>query len=536
MASTPAFLLAINLAYFLAVLGSGGKAVSAAGALVALGLLIAGRTSAGARLLERELPPAKSAAFLGTILAFGVPLLGIVRAPAIAFVEVDTRLLLVLAWLAALSQMLAAVHRAPSSGRGTLVRRAPVLTVLFVFWSALFWLTLAWDLGIGRLATGQLQADRLSDTFRIWETRPASEHLFLIWLSPDAFARGEAYSNHLHPYLFLVYASVKLAQRFTGLPMAAGVNLTLFVWPVVGAAVLSTWLLRCGGLARSAPLKFYLTSFAMVGLLVTEGHYWKDVYLTNRDTIFPLLACLTALVWAAALPRVSKRSASGVVGALTVFALFGPTLLPVVLAGLWCCVPRPGYSAAKTSDSSRTLARATLFSVVVGAIIYSVPLVLIAARGYTNTSSSFVFRSGLDGDTTYFHDAVQAVLRPYWGGARTVPRLLVPAYVPLFGCLALMVGVRGVAWRRWSAAFAFLIAPYLFSLVLFPQAVTIHPYLYDQLLFLPPAFLAAVLALLAPVQRRLRGATLLLAGLLMAGLLMSNLITIAQVARGLSSR
>jgi hypothetical protein len=67
----------------------------------------------------------------------------------------------------------------------------------------------------------------------------------------------------------------------------------------------------------------------------------------------------------------------------------------------------------------------------------------------------------------------------------------------------------------------------------FPQAVSIHPYLYDQLLFLPAAFVAGIWATTTVVQRRLRGPVLLLVALLMSGLLMWNLISVAQTMRGL---
>lgn len=536
MALIPAFLLAANLAYFLTVHTTPGRAVSAIGALVALVLLVAARVPTVAWRLERELPPPRSAAFLGSIVAFALPVLGMTRALRVEFLSVDLRLLLVLAWLGTLSLFLAAAHDRASTShpRGPLVRRLPVLTALFVFWTALFWLTLVWDVGVGTTALSQLKEDRLSTTFKTWETHQASEHLFLVWLSPEAFARREAYSNHVHPYLFLMYGGAKFVQLATGLPLTVGRNLMLFVWPLLGAGVFSVWLLRSGRSSRIAPLKLYATSFVMVGFLMTEGHYWRYVYVTNQDTVFPLLVYLAALVWAVTLPRASGRNRASVMTASVVFALFGPSYVPILMVALWCCHGRVQPTLAATLARNRGLVRASLVSVAIGAIAYCLPVGLVMAKGYSNVASTLAFRSGLDGDTTYFHDAVQAVLRPYWGDARTPLTLLVPAYLPLLTCLVLTLGDRRIVWYGWLSSFAFLITPYLFSLVMFPQAVAIHPYLYDQLLFLPAALVAGIWATSAPVQRRLRGPVLLLVGLLMAGLLMSNLITVAQTMRGLS--
>ena len=275
--------------------------------------------------------------------------------------------------------------------------------------------------------------------------------------------------------------------------------------------------------------------FLTTGLLVTECHYWRNVSLANQDTVFPLIAYLVAFVWVATLPRVSRQRPALLVTSSILFGLFAPTYVPFLLAALWCCRGDLQPTLLATLVRNRSLTHASLASAAAGAVAFGTPAAaLIIASGYRNVASSVASRSGLDGDTTYFLDAAQALLRPYWGEPRTLSTLLVPAFVPLLACLLLTLGSPTAARRGWLASFAFLFAPYLFTLVLFPQAVSIHPYLYDQLLFLPAALLTAVWATTAHVQRRLQGALLLLAGLLLSGLVMWNLISIAQTMRGLA--
>jgi hypothetical protein len=76
--------------------------------------------------------------------------------------------------------------------------------------------------------------------------------------------------------------------------------------------------------------------------------------------------------------------------------------------------------------------------------------------------------------------------------------------------------------------FLFLATPYFLSLILFPQSVAVHPYLYDHLLLIPMV-VTGVLAML-DVSRDVRpGSAALLAFLLVVmAVLMSNLIGIAQ--------
>jgi hypothetical protein len=70
--------------------------------------------------------------------------------------------------------------------------------------------------------------------------------------------------------------------------------------------------------------------------------------------------------------------------------------------------------------------------------------------------------------------------------------------------------------------------PYLISAVLFPQSVSIHPYLSDHLLLIPIVLTGVMSALTEPVQGRPQGVGFLAFLIVMAGLVMSNLISLAQ--------
>jgi hypothetical protein len=75
---------------------------------------------------------------------------------------------------------------------------------------------------------------------------------------------------------------------------------------------------------------------------------------------------------------------------------------------------------------------------------------------------------------------------------------------------------------------AFLWTPYLMSLVLFPQSLSIHPYMYDHMLLIP-VIVTGVVMLLSPVfEERLSGPRLLAVLLLAGAVIMSNLLGIVQ--------
>jgi hypothetical protein len=362
-------------------------------------------------------------------------------------------------------------------------------------------------------------------SFELWQTHPPSDHLFLIWLTRDDFARHQVYTNHLHPYLLLIYGCTWLVQVLSGLPLWVGRNMTPFLIAAVGVVSAAVVVSRARVVSTVYDLRFYASLFLLLGLFMSVWHYWMALYVVNFDNLFPLIAHLNAIVWATTQPRFSKHHAGLVVFSTVLFAAFGWVYTPLVILVLWCYFGRWSDTLTTLVGRNRTLLRVSGIAAIVAAIVYVVPLLLVAVKGYTTSGSPYTFRAGLDGDVRYFQDLAQAVLRPYWPPARTPWMLLFPAFIPLAACLTW--GSRTARFRTLSQ-FGFLAAPYFFSLALFPQSVSIHPYLYDHLLVFP-AMLAGMTNCLTPAfQHRIRGPYVLGALLLMAMSIMANLIAIAQ--------
>jgi hypothetical protein len=461
------------------------------------------------------------------IAAFALPAYSLVSQPYVAFWRVDARALLIVAWLLVLCTLIAVDSKTTQTRQPT--RGLPALTMLFIVWASLFWLTIVWDAGIGRLVLGTAKDDRIIWTFQLWETRRPSEHLFLAWLTPDEFARGEAYTNHLHPYLFFLYGVMKLTQLVTGASMHVARNLTPFAIAAIGVAAFTALLSRSSSFPARPGLKFHVTLFLMLGFFISERHYWLAFYTANFDNVFPLVSYLTAILWASAHPRLSAANRPAVIACATLFGAFGWVYTPFVVLGLWFYFGERRRTMAATLTANRVLIQASLACAVTGAMTLLLPLLLVRAKGYTTASSSFMFRSGLDGDTRYFADLGQAVLFPFNAGWRTWWGVLA-VFLPLLICLAWgMAGRQGARFRTFGQ-FVFVASLYLWSLALFPQSVSIHPYLYDQLLFAPAALVGSISTLAPHVQRRLRGPYLLLGLMLAIVLTMSNLIAVAQAA------
>ena len=351
-----------------------------------------------------------------------------------------------------------------------------------------------------------------------------------MWLTQEDFVGHVAYTNHLHPYMFWLYGVVRLIQLTTGATLSTASSLTPFASVAAGVVAFTFVLLRSRWVVAPLGVRAYVSLFLALGVFLTEYHFWISFYTTNLDDVFPLIVFLLAILAASAAPRPERANSRLLIGSAVLFGAFGWVYTPLAIVALWCYYGRfrPGADAF---GQNRALIKASVACGITGAVAMLVPRILVALKGYASASSPFLFRSGLDGDTRYFHDMAQAVMRPFYGGARTWWTMLFPAFVPVLAWLTWGTAGAASARRRLARSLLFLTCPYWFSLAVFPQSVSIHPYLYDQLLFLPAAFIGAVWALSPGVQRRVRGPAMLALLLIFAALLMTNLIAIAQGLR-----
>ena len=443
------------------------------------------------------------------IVPFLFPAIAWIVMPRIVFWNLDGGSWLILAWL-----WMGSV--AALRGHGALV---------FVVATAAFWTSIVADLGIQRVA---LETDRtvpmlcrsdvLTTAFSIWETNPAREHLFLGWRTEESFRARAPYANHVHPYLFTMYAWVAGIRLLVRVPTFVATNTIPFFYMLVLLAGFTTLLARAGLLrARHSPVGL-LTLFLAYGLIVTSWRFWNDLYRFGSDNPYPLL--MGVLLFVYAFLREPIRPAAAAVSA-AIFVALSPIHLPMLLLGMFVLF-----------GHSRPVVVTAVVATVAGVASYLTPWLLIAGHDYQAVGSSILLRSGLDGDTRYFSNLAQAAIAPCIRGgccwARPIWELLWPALVPL---VALAIAVLRTEHRpqlAWGHLLLFLTTPYFVSLVLFPQSVSIHPYLYDHMLLIPVIVTGSAVVLTPEMEQRLRGAGLLIFLLLAGAILMANLNAIAQ--------
>lgn len=523
-------------ALWVAILPSrSGQIVAAFGALIAAVTIVAVWKSERTRTAVLATPPGfviHRMGALAVVAPFILPLFFLHIVPVLAFWRFDGRSALLVAWLISI---LIAISFEPDRPESANRSTARWLLVLFLVFSAGVWLAIVMDTGIPAF---MMQIDRRGDricqmdlftTFAtVWQTNPASDHLFLAWRSQDDFQHQRVYANHGHPFLLSMYAWVRVAQELGHLRLWQASNTTILLPIIVLILAFITLLTRSDRLEHRSHPVHLLSLFLAMGILLTTWRLWIDLIRFDSDNLYPLLAALLVLIYALLLPPVQTKAAAVVAA---IFAALSPTITPLMVLPVVCLFGHRGQGVRDTLRQNRSLIVICLAAIAAGAISYLEPRILIRLYGYHPLQSSLIFRSGLDGDTRYFSGLLQAAVAPcptLCCYARSLSDLIVPSVVPLAVLGPLVWWWSPSQGRAVGRAFLFLITPYLMSLIFFPQSVSIHPYLYDHW-FIIPVVVAGLMAMLSvAVVDRLKGAALLTFLLFTSAMLMSNLLGVVQ--------
>jgi hypothetical protein len=116
-------------------------------------------------------------------------------------------------------------------------------------------------------------------------------------------------------------------------------------------------------------------------------------------------------------------------------------------------------------------------------VFFLQPRVVAKILGFRSENSGWLFRAGLDGDRSYFSNPISAVFHPYLD--RPFQLILVPAVLLV---VQLVYSFKSDGHLRMPGSapdttfLQLLFSQYLLTLIFWPQAVSVHPYLYDHLL------------------------------------------------------
>ena len=378
------------------------------------------------------------------------------------------------------------------------------IVVLIACWL----IVLAW-LGLPGAAL-QPRGGLLTYTFEAWNTIPLARHLLLAQFTPTEFSEGAAYTSYTYPFLLGNFALVAPFHYVFRLPWKIAPNSLPFVYMGVLLAILAH---TSRYVALEIPYRLVVLALA-IGVLITNPLPWTSLLFQARDNFHVLsIAGFCYVSTALFYDRGLERS-------LFILGIFLACWAPIFLpAWLLCSI----YARSDVRVTRRLMAETALVFAL-GALNLALPNFVLRIAGLRSTGSGLLYRSGLDGSTSYFHSIGGAIVSPH--DPRHWP-------IVIYVVSVVVVGVYFQYRRPRSGVRAinqlgFLAIPYATIAALLPQYTSIHPYTTDLLLVIPAAFLTSFWLLQKDFWKDASGREYALVVLGAIPLLMTNLLTLAR--------
>lgn len=340
----------------------------------------------------------------------------------------------------------------------------------------IFFMINIYTIGFGSMAVRtDLLPERLRDyTFPIWQQYSFLEHGFLMFLAPGDFQLSKAYSNHSTLYLLfmnmlyklqLIYPS--LTMRIVGAFLAMSASLAAIVFVVFSQV--------------KEDFNFKKVILILLGLIyfMTMPTFWISLGKFNVDNPFVFIFPLLILVAYQLSLEVKKGFKFWVL--VIFFCAVTPT--SSVLLAIFLLI-----KSFNAGGMRKDFMLSSIVFALLGSFFYLEPVVFSKILGFTSKNSGWLFRSGLDGDTQYYSNFINSVLHPVF--IRPVYILFIPILllsVQLLYSFNKKESTDLKAAVYHSEFLQILFSVYVLSLLFWPQAISIHPYLYDHLVVAPIA-------------------------------------------------
>jgi len=361
------------------------------------------------------------------------------------------------------------------------VNISPARLLLFFF---LFWMVIVLAAGTGKYffhPPTSSQLSYLAPSAEVYDTNSVFDHGFLGYLNASDLDNGKGYTNRSQPFMIANYVFLKVL-KLMGLEYEVGQNFVVFIYFLFIFAIARRALPVVKRAERSEMISedvlwLFIAIIIGSGLLVTFPMLWAGFVGYHRDNSFVISALCFAVLSIYDFKGGTPGRTSFI--ALLLITFFTPFYGPVVALAWFfiCCFPRSS-SDAVTGRKVFIECLILLLSSVFFLLLPKLTLYVIGLQ--QDTGSSFLFRSGLDGDNRVFSSLLSVIFSPFRPEVNRVwSTFFVPAAAVFFLAWHRIAVKDLLLNNRMARQLLICLLPYIYFLVVSPQGVAMHPYIYD---------------------------------------------------------
>ena len=348
-----------------------------------------------------------------------------------------------------------------------------ILLICSLLLIVVFWLEVIFQLGVLR-ASFVPRNGFFSYTFNWWDSTNTSEHYFLGIQKAENIQHQEVYVSSTYQVLLINYLVLSMINWILGVSFEVSQNFIVYFYVFLFLSVvfyLKKEEIKSMFYKRSVFAIIWL--FLIIGLLVTNALPWVSFLRFNADNTFFVTAivfCYLSVYYK--VENLVKRDRVFLFSGIIIVSISPIYVLPWIL----------GYISSQNELKIRY--KMVVNMLIVGAYSFInmfLPVFFQKQAGYKSISSGFMFRSGLDGLSNHFTSSYATLIKP-------VSEQHLGNIVSLIVVLIVLNFLNKERQRDRYKQLFFMLFPFFFSIIIFPQSVTIHMYLHEFFIVIPLFF------------------------------------------------
>lgn len=384
----------------------------------------------------------------------------------------------------------------------------------FIPLTCLFWLLIIEYLGIYQ-KTITPRNGVLSYTFNWWESTTISNHLFLGNYIENEASKGTIYTTYTYPYYFVNYAilaplhflfHISYEKLQNLLPYFNVLLFLLLIYRIKKQEIKE--------LIQSKNLYYQAWISLIIGIIITNALPWISMLRHNQENLHMPIALLFCILSISVIKQdEDKKRDKKFLFIGSIIACISPIYFP---AWVLCYI----YSELELKIRKKMVMN-ILLVIVINCINYVLPLIAANSLNLKSSASGYLYRSGLNGSNDYFSSILSVIYNPHSEQHTSSTIILIIS--------AILIGKKlKDNSRRYIKQLIFSFIPFCTVVILFPQFSSIHMYLIEFLLVIPPIFIICYWLIDTDLVKKIRPKEYSTMMLFFMLIIMSQLLEVAK--------